>query len=325
MYNKGNLMKRFPVLIFVVIIVIVINGCFFTVDYRSNVALREEIVAQKQELIWDKVEEALRSEYSALSSEAKYLSKKIEVAILREYASDMDKLKNDFDNQRFDKTLYDLFKDELQKDASSLNQSTVTEAFNYILGFRDNILAVFSDANTDGLTTNMTWQEYFNSSANIALNEKLIYNILNKNLADNILLYQLGNLPDSNKQVLEHDMSSLKQIYNEYGLEGFKSFEFVNVSYITEYGDIFGTNDYLYMQSVSNHKMIIVKTSNVYDSIISELKPDIKNIETNHQIVLNQISDNIARKSLEFITVTLCLIMLILFGSMLYNKNLSNK
>lgn len=323
MLTKGSLMKRFPVLIFVIIIVIVINGCFFTVDYKKNIELRQEVTTQLKEEIWVAVENAILSNHAALSSDAKFLSKKIEAAILREYASDLDKLKEDFDNKKFDEKLYNLFKSELQYDSVSQNQSSHNEAFTYILGFRDNLLAVFSDTNKQGLVTNMSWQEYFSSTANPKLTETLIQNILNKKLSDKILLYQTGSL--GNTVTVEHNLASLKNIYDTYGLEGFKKFEFVNVSYITEYGDIFGADDYLYLQNVFNHKMIIVKTSNVYDTIIQDLDSDIEQIKMSAGAVLVQISDNITRKSLEFITITLCLVMLIIFSSVLYNKNLDNK
>ena len=322
MLNRNTLMKRFPVLIFIIIIVIVINGCFFTVDYKENVALRQDVIEKMEDDIWNAVQESIKIHHSTLSSDAKFLSKKIESAILREYASDLYKLKEDFDNKKFDDKLYNLFKSELQYHSISQNQSS-NQAFTYILGFKDNLLAVFSDENKEGLATNMTWEEYFNSSANPELTESLIYNVLSKTLSDKILIYQKESLP--NKAPLSHDLKSLKYIYDTYGLEGFKKFEFVNVSYITEYGDIFGTDDYLYMENIKNHKMIIVKTSNVYDTIIHDIDSDIEQIKLSTDAILTQISDNITRKSLEFITITLCLVMLIIFSSVLYNRNLDNK
>lgn len=322
MLNRNTLMKRFPVLIFIIIIVIVINGCFFTVDYKENVALRQDVIEKMEDDIWNAVQESIKIHHSTLSSDAKFLSKKIESAILREYASDLYKLKEDFDNKKFDDKLYNLFKSELQYHSISQNQSS-NQAFTYILGFKDNLLAVFSDENKEGLATNMTWEEYFNSSANPELTESLIYNVLSKTLSDKILIYQKESLP--NKAPLSHDLKSLKYIYDTYGLEGFKKFEFVNVSYITEYGDIFGTDDYLYMENIKNHKMIIVKTSNVYDTIIHDIDSDIEQIKLSTDDILTQISDNITRKSLEFITITLCLVMLIIFSSVLYNRNLDNK
>lgn len=326
MYHKGNLVKRFPVLMLVILVIIVINGCFFIVDYRKNVLIREDLITKTDQNIWSTVESAIINSHACLVSDAKYLSKKIEAVILREYSSDLDKLKEEFDNKEFDKRLYDLFKSELQYDSVSQNQSFSDQPFTYILGFRQNLLAVFSNTNKDGLATSMTWKEYFSNSANSDLTDKLIDAIVNKNLSGNILLYQTGTFPNmSSIPNLNHDMETLKFIYNTYGLEGFKNFDFVNVSYITEYGDIFGSDDYLYLESVLNHKMIVVKTSNVYNTIIEELEPQIEQIRLNSDIVVSQISDNIARKSLEFITITLCLVMLIIFSSVIYNKSLDDK
>lgn len=322
MLNRNNLLKRFPIFIFVIVIIIVINGCFFIVDYNKNILLREEIIDKSNIYEWNCIADIINKNYIFLSSDSKFLSKKIEAAILREYASNLDKLKEDFDNKIFDQKLYELFKAELQNDAVTQNQS-VNMPFTYILGFKDNLLAIFSDTNKDGLTTHMTWAEYFGHSDNTVLSESLIENILNKKLSNKILLYQVGGL-DGNT-VTSHDISSLKRIYETYGLEGFKKFEFVNVSYITEYGDIFGSDDYLYMQNVSNHKMIIVKTSNVYSIIIDDINAKLEQISLNRDVIITQISDNITRKSLEFITTTLCLVILIIFSSVLYNKNLDIK
>ena len=322
MLDRNNLIKRFPIFIFVIIIIIVINGCFFIVDYNKNIALREEIITKSDIYEWDCIEDIINRHYTLLSSDSKFLSKKIEAAILREYASDLEKLREDFDNKKFDQKLYELFKAELQNDATSQNDST-NIPFTYILGFKDNLLAVFSDTNKDGLTTHMTWSEYFGHSQNTVLTESLIQNILNKKLSNNILLYQVGTLNGIN--LTNHNISSLKKIYEAYGIEGFKNIDFVNVSYITEYGDIFGSDDYLYMQNVSNHKMIIVKTSNVYSTIIDDIDSKMEQISLNRDVIITQISDNITRKSLEFITITLCLVMLIIFSSVLYNKNLDDK
>lgn len=322
MLNKNNLIKRFPIFIFIIVIIIVINGCFFIVDYNKSISIREEIISKSDIYEWNCIEDIINRHYALLSSDSKFLSKKIEAAILREYASNLDKLKEDFDNKKFDEKLYDLFKAELQSDAITQNHS-FNIPFTYILGFKDNLLAVFSDTNKNGLTTNMAWTEYFGRSQNTVLTESLIQNILTKKLSNNILLYQVGAVGDDT--VTSHDISSLKKIYEAYGIEGFKNFEFVNVSYITEYGDIFGSDDYLYMENVSNHKMIIVKTSNVYSTIIDDINAKSEQIALNRDVIVTQISDSITRKSLEFITITLCLVILIIFSSVLYNKNLDIK
>lgn len=323
---KNKIIDNFPVFIFVIIIIIAINGCFFAVSYSNLGNLRDELLVNDEENRWQIVRNEILKQYAFKSADINYISKKLECAILREYANNLDELKQNFDDSKFDEKLYNLFKREIGEDSSSPNKVTEKDSYNYILGFHDSILAIFSDKNIDENMSNYkTWAEYFNASANVKLNESLISNISNKNLSETLLMYQNGNLESYGTVVNAHNVDALETIFKEQGLDGLKQIDFVNVAYITEYGDIFGTDDYLYLEKVSNYKMILVGTSNIYDTIETNVSKDISKYNAETELTQNKISQEITRRCLEFITVTLCLLMsIIVFGSF-YNKSIDKK
>lgn len=323
--RKSKTLTSFPVLVFIIVVIIAINGSFFSVSYSRMDELRQDIQTETQEKEWNIVKNEILRQYTLSSADIRYLSKKIECAILREYANDMDGLREDFAQKTFDENLFTLFKQQLETDSTNLNTITKVEPFNYILGFQDSILAVFSDSNTENLSSYKTWAEYFNASANVKLNESLISNIINKNLSDNLLMYQKGTLDIEGSVVTSHSIDALETIYREQGLAGFKNIDFVNVAYITEYGDIFGTDDYLYLEKVSNYKMVLVGTSNIYDMIYPTVSSQLGQYDAATDVLLVKLTEDITRRCLEFVTVSLCLLVLVIVFAGFYNKDIEKQ
>ena len=322
---KSRTITSFPVLVFIIIVVIAVNGCFFSISYNRINEIRQDVESQLQEKKWEIIEAEILKQYALSSADIHYLAKKIECAVLREYADNMDELKEDFENGTFDEHLFTLFKQQLETDSTNFNSVTKNESFNYILGFQDSILAIFSDSNREDLSSYKTWSEYFNASANVQLNESLVSNIINKNISENLLLYQTGNLDTKTAIVTGHNINALKSIYMNQGLIGFKNIEFVNVAYITEYGDIFGTDDYLYLEKVSNYKMILVETSNLYDTIRSTVTSKISQYEAETDVLLVKLSEDNTRRCLEFVTISLGLLVLIVVFAGFYNKDIQDQ
>lgn len=323
--GKSRTISSFPILVFIIIVVIALNGSFFSVSYRRINEVRQDIEIQKNQKEWEIVRAEILNQYTLSSADIRYLSKKIECAILRQYANKMDDLKEDFANKTFDEKLFTLFKQQLETDSSNPNSVTEDIKFNYILGFQESILAIFSDSNTGKLSSYKTWSEYFNASANVQLNESLVSNIINKNITENLLIYQKGNLDTEGSNITAHDIDALKVIYETQGLDGFKDIDFVNVAYITEYGDIFGTDDYLYLDKISNYKMILVGTSNIYETIYPTVSSKISQYEAETDVVLVKLSEDITRRCLEFVTVSLCLLVLIVVFAGFYNKDIQKQ
>ena len=315
-------MRNFPVMIFLIIVTILINGCFFTVSYRHAEDVRNEIMSQMVDKQWEIIRNEIFNEYKLSSANIKFISKKIECEILRKYADNMDALKADFENNTLDEELFEVLRQQLQADSSTPNDATSNSSYNYVLGFRDRILSIFSSTSKEDLSSLKTWSEYFNSSANVQLNESLVSNIVNKNVSENLLLYQVTNLDTKSESITAHDIDALETIFKSGGLVALKNIEFVNVAYITEYGDIFGTHDYMYLEKVPNYKMILVSTSNIYDTIYPSVKTKLNMYTMENELLLKDISQAVSRKCLEFAITTLSLLALIVVFGGFYNKDI---
>lgn len=320
--TKSRTMRSFPVLIFLIVIIILINGCFFSASYNHAQEVRNSITNQIINDQWEIVREEILNQYKLSSANIKFISKKVECEILRKYAENMDVLKQDFENNTLDEELFEILKQQLQDDSSTANDATTNNSYNYVLGFRDRILSIFSSGSKEDLSSLKTWDEYFNASANVHLNESLVSNIVNKNLSENLLLYQITNLDTKSESITAHDIDALESVFKSGGLAALKNVEFVNVAYITEYGDIFGTHDYMYLEKVPNYKMILVSTSNIYDTIYPSVKVKLNMYNAENELMLKDISEAVSRKCLEFVTTTLSLLALIVVFGGFYNKDI---
>ena len=319
---KSRTLRNFPVLVFLIIVIILINGCFFSVSYRHAEEVRDEITSQMIDDEWEIVKAEILNQYKLSSTNIKFISKKVECEILRKYANDMDGLRTDFENNTLDADLFEVLRQQLQEDSSTPNDATSNDSYNYVLGFKDRIISIFTNSHKEDLSSLKTWEEYFNSSANVHLNESLISNIVNKNLSENLLLYQVTNLDTKSEAITAHDIDALEAVFKSGGLAALKNIEFVNVAYITEYGDIFGTHDYMYLEKVLNYKMILVSTSNIYDTIYPSVKSKLEVNTIENELLLKDISQAVSRKCLEFVTTTLSLLALIMVFGAFYNKDI---
>lgn len=312
MSYKSKTFKSFPFLIFFIAITIVINGIFFVnkVTLINNEReFVENAILDKQ---WEIVKEEIINRYHLSVEKINYIAKELECQILREYGQDLDKLKEEFENKEFTQKLYDILKDVLQDQDETI-----------IVGFRDKLLSVFSkvDKNTSNIST---WEQYFNSSANIQLNQTLISNIINKNVTENMLLYQLSNLDIGSFTIPSHSVDALEQLFLDKGIDGLKAIEYVCVAYITEYADIFGTDDHYYLENNDNFKLMIVSTTNIYDVIKDSVEVKFEHLEIEQQLTLSELKSNIIKECFHFIVITIALLTLIFVFGLFYNQDLED-
>lgn len=99
----------------------------------------------------------------------------------------------------------------------------------------------------------------------------------------------------TDKTYTSFDWSTIKEIFDTQGIEGFASYEILIPTYITDYGNIFG--EYDNNNGTANNKIIIVQKLNIkdyftvlmpsFDMVSFNRLNEMKNIYSNIQIITN--------------------------------------
>lgn len=124
--------------------------------------------------------------------------------------------------------------------------------------------------------------------ANLAYNKTLCKNALKKieNQYKDMIVWQYHSPKDKTMPMYDEvDMSTLKDIFMKYGVNGLKSYTILIPVYITDYGNIFGEYDTPETMG-KNNKLVLVQKLNIGDCLYVHY-PEILN-----QLNLNEIKTN---------------------------------
>lgn len=315
--NTIDYSSKLPIFILIIILAIGLNSYFFFSEYKLNSEHIKVIHSIEETEMWECIKEEITNLNQSEISEGRFIGKKIENSINKMYGGDLDSLKNNFINNTLDTKFYDMLKKELLYDSIKQNNSSVPNNFNYYIGLKDKPIAHFSNVMDKFNSEDVTWESIFKQyGKNEKENYALISKIFTKDIETDILT--LNN--DYNIQN-NFDMETLKKIYEEYGLEGFKRVTILNVAYITEYGDIFNNDDYLFFDTVNNYKLYLIKASNLYDNLYPRVYIRLRDIQEIYSCELNHYEYTMTRKSIEFVTINVILMIIALVVSIFYNRN----
>lgn len=264
---------------------------------------------------WAQVSSLLEISNIAAQQNAKFLSKKIESDVMRQY-DNINDLKKEFDSAQLTPKFNNILKNSLLSE-NEAPSSLYPPRFNSIVGMRNGIVSIYSNRSStqiDSINNVMSWDQYIQSSYNPALTKQVIDAVLEKK--EGIFFWQ--SQPGSHQvpHIERMDMNGIKQIYDAGGVEGFKNFSIVTPAYITDNGDIFDNmSDF---KNKANYKIIILQSVNMYDIMekySSSLEMKSSNTESNVTILNNIMS----YKFIVVILNTTILIILCLFFANIYN------
>ena len=148
----------------------------------------------------------------------------------------------------------------------------------------DGIIADFSNVYASEKEAR-TWKYEISKSANPEMLQSTINHILNQNIST-LFVEEVKHPADyndeDNKKYVTLTTTDLLDIYDKYGLDGLKQYNFFVPVYVMENNDIFGTNDIEDGVRVKNNKFIIIQRYNLYDYIIKY------NLDTNLETLTAQ-------------------------------------
>lgn len=187
---------------------------------------------------------------------------------IEDYIYDLDKNKIlDFiNNNVYYKDFYDLLVYKLQ--FNEINDSLNNNRNSVFVMVNDKVIENFS-SNPDDIP-------YINKSNDVSFNIKDIIqsNFYNKELSlhaitkidsqsDDLIMWQERDPCDENLSKYKYNITKedIRDIFYNYGIDGFKSFEMLVPTYITKYGDMFGN----VVDKKDMNKLVIVQKINLYD------------------------------------------------------------
>lgn len=254
--------------------------------------------------------------YKLCKQSTDIIAKGLENEILSSY--DLDQLKSEFDNSILSQDFYNVLKDGVQtkKDENILFSNEKLT----MVATKEGIIAEFSNTDRDYITNVngkiLSWEEYIKRSSNPKLLEDALYKVLNNK--NDIVFIQKND----NSELLQVDVNKLKEIYINDGIEALSNYYFLTASYITEDGDIFGTNDQTFLKENKNYKLIILNTTSIQE-VINLFEKNMSNINERNKNILTRIEGYNDLRYISSILGNLVVFLLALWMTTIYNKKIN--
>lgn len=307
-------LNTIPILIFVVIIFFTFNMYSYKIEVNSLLKTKNEITENSKEAEWELVKGIIDNNFKLTKEKSRYFSKKLEVELLKNYR-DLSELEKEFQSKEFSPKFFNILKECF--DAIDNKGSEIT-----YIGIKDGILSAFSNEeitlfNKENNDIVIPWSSIVNGSINPILNSEAIDKIISKNKS--LIIFQDGDSDVSVNLLEDMSYNSLKDVYFKEGVKGFKSIFILAAAYITEGGDIFGTNDYTFTNTNNNHKIYLVQQINI-EEILENNISKIDKYELDRNENLREIDYLLDMKIIVFLSMQGAFIVLLLFFSHLYNS-----
>ena len=283
MNKKISSSKKIKIICFLVLFVIILSGSSFFIFSNQLENLKKENVELMKSIEFDQLYTYMECLYKEADNNAKEVAQRITKELNN---SDLDSIKTDLDEDGYSEKLYGI-----------LNENTEGVYLNNIDNRRNGIIVatlegIIEDyyilrAHDDNLTTH-PYDNYYADAYNKTLTNNAVKSI--KTHSTNGLLvmesFKLSGTPENHKLISLATYDTLKEVYMNEGLEGFKNYQFQSVEYITDTGDIFGQKDVIGGNIHKTYKIIIIQEFNLYDHV-SKFYPEMFNDSKNHELIIS--------------------------------------
>ena len=208
------------------------------------------------------------------------LSKKLENELILNY--NLDKLKKEFENSVLSNEFYDTIKGALNVKSNENQLFDITKTT--MVAMKNGLIAEFSnvDKMLESKTNTLSWEDYINNSINPQLTRDALDIVLNnKN--------KIAFIQKSGEAVLQKsNIQDLIDLYIKEGKSVLNDYYFITSSFITEDGDIFGTDDKTFLSANENYKLTVLNTTSVAE-VMNLFDTEMINIENDGNDLLIHI------------------------------------
>ena len=322
--------KTFKLLTFSAFLLLIVLSTFIYTSYVNitNVKTIYESDRQaKQEEIWNYVEDDLKENQQKATIQADQIRDNIDKDICNEYKDKFDLLKKDMDSVQpgadnpFLRILYNNTNGKYLNTVSDANDAFVIAK--WIEGEGDVPKgAIIADSSLDCLVQDKL--KTYNVEIGLHYNKELALEALtkiNNQETKEIVFWEYKTPANANhKKITSMNLDELKEVFMSEGLEGLKTYEILNASYLASDKDIFNTNDVDYTgNAVDNYKIIIVQGFNLYDALIVNHGDYIKDAYQSVNILEKNYLHQVQVMEVE--TILCCILVFVAFFSIAKMQN----
>lgn len=278
-------------IVFIILMVCTISIYITVYNNEQNKVMMEKFRENESSREWDIVERVINKTDVGSRTMTNVTALKLERKLLEDYP-DLSVLQDEFNDAQFTKKFHSILEGSLSETPGVYGSPYMT-----IVGTRSFILGEFSNRKGHILDfknkdTIVPWKTMYDKTLRPELTEVAINRVLRN--AEDLAFIQTRPLPDGST-IEAVNMKNLREIYLEHGINGLKSISLLAPAYITETGDIFGVKDKYYMQSNTNHKLIIIHVINL-GNVVQEHEKIIHDARSQFEYMEQyMISDNTTR------------------------------
>lgn len=292
--------KARALIILILFMIVLCAGSFYFFSLQVDHLKRENM-----EIIKSKEYEQVYTYIEALYKDADKSVTKVAQNIIDDlYKEDLDSMKADLDKDGYSEKMYNILinntetvclnnLDNRRNGIIIATQKGILEDYYILRGDRDETDVKF-----------YTFDQYYKNAYNKNLTETAVESIRTHSTNGLLVMesFRLSGTPKNHDLIPVANYDTLRKVYLEEGLDGFKNYQFQSVEYITDTGDIFGQKDIVSGHPQDNYKIIIIQEFNVYDQLMAYY-PD---------VISNHInSESSLAKSYDWFNVTIILIAVI--------------
>ena len=266
---------------------------FNTFAFYSSV---ESIKEMQKENQWNYINSLIVENQQKAELQSNYLKEEIVEDITSTYKNDTDRLKYDLDNF------------STQSDLSKILSNRLTGKYLTVDNDNNDLFAMstYGESKDIDLKGKIIFDKSVNCSSNSEVrdfarelsqhyNYDLGYNAINRILQVNktkpIFWEYLSSSNPNHIKLTDCSLDGLKEVYMAEGLEGLRTYEFLNPIYIQDKTDILGndkiTNDGMYNNN--SRQLVIVQGYNIVDIINNNHVTEITTIQNSYENMINII------------------------------------
>ena len=302
----------------VVVLLLMVLSAVYSMIIADVKELQENTVNAVKEEQFDKIYNYLVILQEEARESSTTVAKKVEKDINE--TVDLDQLKSDMDNHRFNKQLNDV----LEKDTDGVYLNNINTSKNGIIVCDTNGILLdrsYDRAERKDNSAILTPASNYNKE----LANDAIYHIMNHHTSELIAVEQVhdeSELPENHIKISEVSYNTLKKVFMAEGLEGLRHYQFLVPAYITETGDVFGQQDIIMGVKNDTHKIIVIQEYNLIDQIEAKY-PDIID-DSNLHLLVEQFLRTLNLLYVIGIGFIIDIIALLVYISIIYNQHVDH-
>lgn len=312
-------MKKSTIIMILCIIMILLsllstNFYINRVDVITATKQKDRDIQVINEIEWNYITAIIDENREKAFMSSNKLSEDIEQDVREQYP-DLNILKYELDNNipntKFSDILRDNFNGVYLNNIENDNNDPWAAMYWGVYGDFSNNCSKIGSARTWNVEVAQHW--------NKVLTQQAIDSILQ--LSDKIIFWEYLQPDKPHKMIKQMSIDSLHQIFIEEGVQGLKTYEFLNPSYITAKGDIFGIPDVgSGGMKNANDKIIIVQGFNIYDQLIKDHGVDLKNFDDRRIEINQRYTDKLTTGDITVVIQSVMIFLAILALIFVYNN-----